>query len=197
MLSLESYFWILISGSQDEGRKLQSARIHSWFLCGAIGDVVEVLFGDVGRALDREDDVLRAGKSPWAAFLRSIEADLETLGEDGIGPKSSVAALSSCSVGGTAQLREFQSKKEGLLQLKEFHRKRSCSVETVGLLLAQPGGWHPLRFSFQQVDLVEKLLVGTVRVAVYDDHVEVVPVVVLHLSSSLDDVLQLVVVHLL
>ena len=121
--------------------------------------------GDVGRALDRDDDVLRAGKSPWAAFLRSIEADLETLGEDGIGPKSSVAALSSCSVGGTAQLREFQSKEEGLLQLKEFHRKRSCSVETVGLLLAQPGGWHPLRFSFQQVDLVEKLLVGTVRVA--------------------------------
>ena len=79
--------------------------------------------------------------------------------------RSSVAALSSCSVGGTAQLREFQSKEEGLLQLKEFHRKRSCSVETVGLLLAQPGGWHPLRFSFQQVDLVEKLLVGTVRVA--------------------------------
>ena len=32
---------------------------------------------------------------------------------------------------------------------------------------------------------------------VYDDHVEVVPVVVFHLSSSLDDVLQLVVVHLL
>ena len=32
---------------------------------------------------------------------------------------------------------------------------------------------------------------------VYDDHVEVVPVVILHLSSSLDDVLQLVVVHLL
>ena len=32
---------------------------------------------------------------------------------------------------------------------------------------------------------------------VYDDHVEVVPVVVLHLSSSLNDVLQLVVVHLL
>ena len=32
---------------------------------------------------------------------------------------------------------------------------------------------------------------------VYDDHVEVVPIVVLHLSSSLDDVLQLVVVHLL
>ena len=74
-------------------------------------------------------------------------------------------ALSSCSVGGTAQLREFQSKEEGFLRLKEFHRKRSCSVETVGLLLAQPGGWHPLRFSFQQVDLVEKLLVGTVRVA--------------------------------
>ena len=76
-----------------------------------------------------------------------------------------MAALSSCSVGGTAQLREFQSKEEGFLKLKEFHRKRSCSVETVGLLLAQPGGWHPLRFSFQQVDLVEKLLVGTVRVA--------------------------------
>ena len=32
---------------------------------------------------------------------------------------------------------------------------------------------------------------------VYDDHVEVVPVVVLHLASSLDDVLQLIVVHLL
>ena len=63
-------------------------------------------------------------------------------------------------------MREFQSKEEeGFLKLKEFHRKRSCSVETVGLLLAQPGGWHPLRFSFQQVDLVEKLLVGTVRVA--------------------------------
>ena len=44
-----------------------------------------MFFGDVGRALDREDDVLRAGKSPWAAFLRSIEADLETLGEDGMG----------------------------------------------------------------------------------------------------------------
>ena len=76
-----------------------------------------------------------------------------------------MAALSSCSVGGTAQLREFQSKEEGFLKLKDFHRKRSCSVETVGLLLAQPGGWHPLRFSFQQVDLVEKLLVGTVWVA--------------------------------
>ena len=62
-------------------------------------------------------------------------------------------------------MREFQSKEEGFLRLKEFHRKRSCSVETVGLLLAQPGGWHPLRFSFQQVDLVKKLLVGTVRVA--------------------------------
>ena len=62
-------------------------------------------------------------------------------------------------------MREFQSQEEGFLKLKEFHRKRSCSVETVGLLLAQPGGWHPLRFSFQQVDLVEKLLVGTVRVA--------------------------------
>ena len=62
-------------------------------------------------------------------------------------------------------MREFQSKEERFLKLKEFHRKRSCSVETVGLLLAQPGGWHPLRFSFQQVDLVEKLLVGTVRVA--------------------------------
>ena len=62
-------------------------------------------------------------------------------------------------------MREFQSKEEGFPKLKEFHRRRSCSVETVGLLLAQPGGWHPLRFSFQQVDLVEKLLVGTVRVA--------------------------------
>ena len=52
-----------------------------------VGDVVEVevLFGDVGRALDQEEDVLTAGKSPWAAFLRSIQADLETLGQDGMG----------------------------------------------------------------------------------------------------------------
>jgi len=47
-----------MSGSQDEGRKLQSARIHSWFLCGGFGDVVEVdVFGDVGRALGREEDL--------------------------------------------------------------------------------------------------------------------------------------------
>ena len=38
------------------------------------------------------------------------------------------------------------------------------SVEAVSLLLAQPGGRNPLRFSLQQVDLVQQLLVRTVRV---------------------------------
>jgi len=71
------------------------------------------------------------------------------------------------------------------------------SVEAVSLLLAQPSGGNPLWFPLQQVDLVQELLVGTVGVAVDDDHVEVVSIVLLHLSRSLDDVLQLVIVHLL
>ena len=43
---------------------------------------------------------------------------------------------------------------------------RMRSVEAVSLLLAQPGGRNPLRFSLQQVDLVQQLLVRTVRVTV-------------------------------
>lgn len=38
------------------------------------------------------------------------------------------------------------------------------SVEAVSLLLAHPGGGHPLRFTLQKVDLVQELLVGTVGV---------------------------------
>jgi len=65
------------------------------------------------------------------------------------------------------------------------------------LVLVEPGCWDPLRFPLQQVDLLNKTLVGPVRITVNDDHVEVVSVSLLHLPGALDDLLELLVVHLL
>ena len=49
-------------------------------------------------------------------------------------------------------------------------------VPLVGVLVVQPGGGYPLRLALQQVYFLYELLVGAVRVAVDDDHVEVMAV---------------------
>ena len=71
------------------GEEAPKCQLSQLVLCGGVGDVVEEdFFGDVGRALGQEEDLWRAKKSPWAAFLRSIQADLETLGEEGMGRRA-------------------------------------------------------------------------------------------------------------
>ena len=51
-------------------------------------------------------------------------------------------------------------------------------------LVLDPAGGHPLRFSFQEVNLEHELAVDGVHVIEGDDGLEVVAVVVLHVLSN-------------
>jgi len=75
-------------------------------------------------------------------------------------------------------------------------------VMDVGDSLSSHAGWscdpragHPLGVDVELVDSLQQLLIGAVKVIVAHDHVEVLDVILLHLTRLLNDVLQLVVLN--
>lgn len=63
--------------------------------------------------------------------------------------------------------------------------------------LLNPRSRHPLRLPLQRVDLRQQLIVRSIRIRVYDDHVEQMPVFILHFPRLLYNILQLLLLETL
>lgn len=76
----------------------------------------------------------------------------------------------------------------------DFVQSLCCVVRNKGdfsLGMLKPVGGNPLRLSFQAVDLIQQLLVGTLCVVIYNYHVEQMAPSEFHISCCRDNFFQL------
>lgn len=83
-----------------------------------------------------------------------------------------------------------------------FRKKNLASFHIIFLFLfflslLNPRSRHPLRLPLQRVDLRQQLIVRSIRIRVYDDHVEQMPVFILHFPRLLYNILQLLLLETL